>query len=207
MTSYFSFKKTTQAVHFLISKLGMSNFMKLMKLLYFADRYHLRSYGGTLTSDDYKAMKLGPVGSAAKNLLKQDELFFENLEPEDITYFENLLSIKDMDVAVHNPCTYDELSSSEKEALDFTIANFGGFDQFALAEITHDYPEWKKFESYFKNRQAKVIDMENIDFLKNPVLEQSSFIQRYLGGIDPFATDEESLRSIEEYLVESGDCK
>ncbi|GAI80273.1 unnamed protein product, partial [marine sediment metagenome] len=46
---------------------------------------------------------------------------------------------------------YDELSKSDKDALDFAVEHFGSFDQFQLAEITHDYPEWKKFEKVSSN--------------------------------------------------------
>jgi hypothetical protein len=110
-----------------------------------------------------------------------------------------------MDIAVHDPCDYAELSLSEREALDFAIDSFGGFDQFQLADITHDYPEWKRFKSLFDGKQVKVVDMKNIDFLKNPVLAESPFIGRLLQGRDPFPIDQEVLSSIEEYLKESGE--
>lgn len=207
MTRDFNFRKTIQAVHYIISKLGQSNFMKIIKLVYMSDRYHLRSYGNTITSDDYKAMKLGPVGSATKNLLKRDEFFFENLEKEDNAYFDKYLIVNDMDVADHEPCDYSELSASEREALDFAIDNFGRFDQFQLADITHDYPEWKRFKGLFDRKQAKVLDMKHVDFLKNPSPAESPSMGRLLAGRDPFPIDEEALSSIEEYLKESGDCE
>lgn len=205
MIQDFNFRKTIQAIHYIVSRLGESNFMKIIKLIYMSDRYHLRNYGNTITADDYKALKLGPVGSATKNLLKRDDFFFQNLENEDVMYFDKLLTVNNMDIAVHDPCDYAELSLSEREALDFAIDSFGGFDQFQLADITHDYPEWKRFKSLFDGKQVKVVDMKNIDFLKNPVLAESPFIGRLLQGRDPFPIDQEVLSSIEEYLKESGE--
>ena len=41
----------------------------LFKLLFFADRYHLRMYGSTITRDKYVAMEMGPVPSMTKTLV------------------------------------------------------------------------------------------------------------------------------------------
>lgn len=43
---------------------------KAVKLLYLADREHLRRFGRPITFDKYVAMKFGPVGSAAYDWLR-----------------------------------------------------------------------------------------------------------------------------------------
>ena len=141
MKRFFDFYKTIQAVHYLISRLGKTHFMVLIKLMFLADRYHLRHYSILITADDYKGMKVGPVGSATKDVLKEDEFFFSNLLSEDKRYFRRYLVSKNNFVQAKHKPEYDELSQSEREALDFVITNFGRFKQFQLADISHDYPE------------------------------------------------------------------
>ena len=176
--------------------------MVLIKLMFFADRYHLRHYSILITADDYKAMKLGPVGSATKDILKYDEFFFSNLTSEDKRYYRKYLKLEGDYVKANGICNYKELSESEKEALDFAIKFFGKFGQFRLAHITHDYPEWKQYKEFFDKYKAKRIDMNEIDFLDDPIVEESPYIQKYLDGEDPFREDEEILKNIREDLLE-----
>lgn len=46
------------------------NFMKAYKLIWLADRYHLRNYGRTITGDRYFAMQRGLVPSDTKNIVE-----------------------------------------------------------------------------------------------------------------------------------------
>jgi uncharacterized phage-associated protein len=206
----FNFRKTVQALHYLAKNIGgRVNFMKLLKLIYFADRYHLRKYATLITQDDYKAMKLGPVGSTTKNILKRDDVFFQYSTEEDAEYHDKYLkNVGELEIEAqkislaqaNKEDEYDELSKSDKEALDFAIEYFGDFDRFDLAEITHDYPEWKKFEKVFQKRLASVRSMNLVDFLKDPNSRKSPHLKRFLGGKDPFADDRKFLDSIASYL-------
>ena len=65
------YKKATQALNFLAKKKGGKiNRMKALKLIYFADRLHLRTYGRPIIGDDYWAMQFGPVPSCTNNIAK-----------------------------------------------------------------------------------------------------------------------------------------
>jgi len=208
MTRGFDLYKTVQALHYLAAHLGGgAHFMTLLKLMYFADRRHLRQHAISITGDDYKAMKLGPVGSATMNVLKQDAFFFENLDEPDVAFVRTYLVHAGDQVEAAAQCDYNHLSVSEKDALDFVVANFGRFDRFQLANITHDYPEWKRHEAYLSAGLAKVRDMRYIHFLEDPNLSSSPQIGRFLGKTDPFAEDPETIQSIREHLAEvAEDC-
>lgn len=52
-----------EAIYYILSKLGKMDKLKLLKLVYLADKYHLIYYGRTITNDDYYAMKHGPIAS------------------------------------------------------------------------------------------------------------------------------------------------
>ena len=68
-----SCKKGTQALnYFARKKNGKINKMKAIKLIYLADRYHLRKYGRPVVGDDYWAMKYGPVASSTLNIADID---------------------------------------------------------------------------------------------------------------------------------------
>src|SRR5437870_12880806 len=71
-----SVRKSTQALNYFVRLSARDappplNKMKALKLLFFADRYHLRKYGRPVTDCAYFAMKHGPVASEAKNVAEE----------------------------------------------------------------------------------------------------------------------------------------
>jgi len=68
----FDCRKTTQALNYFAIKAGGTiNRMKAIKLVYLADRYHLRKYCRLITNDIYFAMDNGPVASGVKDIAEQ----------------------------------------------------------------------------------------------------------------------------------------
>jgi uncharacterized phage-associated protein len=139
------------------------NKMKALKLLFFADRYHLRKYGRPVSECDYFAMKNGPVASEAKRVAE------ERLPNKDRTYARRYVrrkdnlryaSVSDVDAAV--------LSKSDFEALDFAWETFGHYSEFRLAEITHHYPEWKRHAAKLRRDEARRVEMNYSDFFAEP---------------------------------------
>ena len=69
----FSHKKATQAINFFACRNGGAiEKLRLLKLIFFADRYHLRKFGRPITNDPYWAMQFGPVASSVKELAEMD---------------------------------------------------------------------------------------------------------------------------------------
>ena len=67
----FDYRKATQALNYFAGQEGdQINKMKVLKLLYFVDRYHIRKYGRLVTNDNYLAMQHGPVPPRQKTLPK-----------------------------------------------------------------------------------------------------------------------------------------
>ncbi len=70
-------RKSTQALNYFAHKSASGaparrlNRMKALKLLFFADRYHLRKYGRPVSDCAYFAMKHGPVASEAKHVAEE----------------------------------------------------------------------------------------------------------------------------------------
>jgi uncharacterized phage-associated protein len=160
----FDLRKATQALNWLAAKSGgRINKMKALKLIYLADRYHLRKYGRLITNDSYFAMDYGPVPSGVKDLaeasdfLGNDEQLYsgEYIRPVNQYTLESLIEPD-----------YSVFSASDVEALTFAWETFGNLDRFKLAELTHEYPEWKKHIQALKSDSR--IQMNLVDFFDDP---------------------------------------
>lgn len=161
------YQKITQALKYLATKCGRGTFnrMKAIKLLYLADRYHLRKYGRPLARDNYCAMKLGPVGSVAKDLLMSDSDFLDD-DPKSYAK-QHLKRVGEHEFQPLGDVDRDAFSETDFEALDFAIAHFGQYDKWTLAELTHVFPEWKKHERDVKELETSV-PIRYEDFFDDP---------------------------------------
>jgi uncharacterized phage-associated protein len=196
----FSVEKVLQALFYLQTQLKTTNYMKLIKHVFFADRYHLRNYGTLLTYDNYCAMKFGPVCSQTYDILKEDDLFMDSLSDEERDIITNSIEKLDKSETRIKPQKENMLSQSEKEALDFSIEIFGPFNSFQLADITHDYPEWEKYKKMIESGRIKSADIDIVDFFNNPIIEDSKSLIKYL-GCDPFVTDDDVLAITKEVYL------
>lgn len=166
MPMSFSYKKATQALNFFARKNGGHiNKMKSLKLLFFADRFHLRKYGRPITNDEYFAMNYGPVPSGGKDLVEGSD-FRPDVEKsyagqflDPVNRFE-FSSVNEVDPLV--------FSQTDQEALSFAWSQFGTFDQFELAELTHQYPEWKRHEAAISGGNSSRVKMAFTDYLDDP---------------------------------------
>jgi uncharacterized phage-associated protein len=178
----------------------------LLKHIFFADRYHLRTYGSPLTGDNFFAMDNGPVPSYTKSLLKKDTAFLGAFSSDDIELFNaNVKTFTgDHSWVTTRQDPYKKLSASEYEALSFSIDTFGKFDESQLILLTHDYPEWKKYKEFFEENEWKFKrqDMSFLDFFKNPKLGESESIKKFLRE-DPFYAPPDQMRVMKEYFLET----
>jgi uncharacterized phage-associated protein len=142
-------KKSVQAINYFARKKdGEINKMKAIKLIYFADRYHLRKYGRPVIGDDYWAMKLGPVAS---HTLDTANLSTDSLEKDCFQYAKTFLAHPKGDdkqgIISKEKVDLGVFSQTDIEALETAFKEFGDKDQFELAETSHIYPEWAKHKN------------------------------------------------------------
>lgn len=138
------------------------NRLKLIKLLWAADRIHIRKYGRTITNlNDYYAMPHGPVCSLALDIAQMNDIA---LNDDDISYLNDYFTSDIKDTSMQKNPGEDRLSDSDKKALKEAWKKFKDENPFELADnISHKYPEWAKYGTT-SGRQP--IDMEN--FFENP---------------------------------------
>jgi uncharacterized phage-associated protein len=157
-------RKATQALNYFARQAGGEiNKLKALKLLFFADRYHLRKYGRPVSECAYYAMPHGPVASEAKSVAED----CERLPAPARTYGRKFLrKTPDYDFASVAPLDAAVLSATDLEALGFAWANFGRFSKYQLRDITHHYPEWKRHERALAQRPR--VPMDYADFFAEP---------------------------------------
>jgi uncharacterized phage-associated protein len=171
----------------LIQKVGGEyNYMALLKLAFFADRYHLRNYARPISGDIYYAMKLGPVPSALKDIIDVQTFYGENIQIKTGSQYCVELKSEIIDT--------DQFSNSDIEAIDFAVKEFGeiGKNPFAIANLTHAYPEWDRYKDIFVNSSNTRENMDYLDFLQNASPNHVEF--RKLNFCDPFIPLTESER-------------
>ena len=192
-----TYRKAVQALNLLASnKGGAINKMKAIKLIYLADRLHLRKYGRPIVGDMYFAMKLGPVGSRVKRSAELEE----GLPEEAFDYAKKYIrpsEDKKTVISVKAP-DKDVFSETDLECLKNVYEVFADRDQFELAKLTHTYPEWSKHERVLKQGK-KSVPMEYGDFFSTAGKQDGIFNQdAHILGLskDQF----EELREVEHIL-------
>jgi uncharacterized phage-associated protein len=146
-----------EALQYLLQRINASQHkVKLIKLLFFADKYHFIHYGRTVTNDRLFAMRRGPVGSKAKSIIDPDYPDLDNIHNED--HFFQLDSPVD-------PANFRFLSKTDLEALDFSVNEFGALNNAQIENESHKYEEWKQYELRFDAGETRREDIFFEDLL------------------------------------------
>lgn len=122
------------------------DYIKLFKILYFAQREHLVRYGRVIIDDSFQARKLGPVSGFVRKSLKLIELS-ETLPP-DISMFGKGIHITPgpdcQTIRSGEKPDLDELSASETRCLDMYISKFRYMDSDAVSKLSHEDKAWQR---------------------------------------------------------------
>lgn len=167
--------KTLQAIVYILSALKDTGVLaldrvKLMKLLWAADRYHVRKYGRLILPSKYCAMRHGPVNSLAEDIAKSSDYLSED-KKQDVQLYIRVIGNGVELIRTFNNCGY--LSDTDREALDFAINQFGSEKTFDLANIiSHKYPEWSKYKHELDLNSKRSYDIDILDFFENPEDDQ-----------------------------------
>jgi len=160
-------KTIIESVYFLLEKLGSTDKLKLVKLMFLADKYHLIKYGRTITNDDYWAMEHGPVGSNIKDVLEYDNDLA--LSKDELEYAKKYFVKDGKNKFKINPKTKSNilrfLSETDIEALNVIVNNFGKMTTWSLRNFTHKYPEWKQYEDLFFNKDTKRERIQSVEII------------------------------------------
>ena len=136
MNFRFDFHKTLQASGVLLSlDANRMAYVRLLKLLYIADREWLAEAGRTITGDEAVAMKNGPVLSRVYDLIK-------GVAPRTDDWGD-FIRKADYSVELKKDPGRGKLSKGEIEKLTEVADRYRAMDDWELSEHTHEFPEWR----------------------------------------------------------------
>jgi len=159
--------KTTEAAVVILSLAGgRMSYMKLLKLLYLADRLAYLRWERAITNDHYISMDRGQVPSTTYDLIK--EMTNEGKSIWEATFAKEGYEIESR--GDHPEIL--KLSPAEVDVLEEIYGEYGTLDQFELGEITHNLPEYTEPEPgsmvrtpwniFFRALEYNVEDTERI---------------------------------------------
>ena len=138
MRFVFDAKKTAQAAAYLVQlNDGTLNYMKLLKLLYLADRQSLIDTGLPITGDKWVSMDHGPVLSGIYGQITMGRPILGSSP-----WYEYITEADGFDVSVARAPETDQLSKYEVSLLNEVFTRFGKMNKWTLVQWTHGLPEW-----------------------------------------------------------------
>lgn len=131
--------KTTQAAALLLTWAGgRMNYMKLIKLLYLADRTTLLRWGRPISFARPISMRHGPVLSEVLDLINEGS---PPGKPSD--WSSTISSPSAYEVHLEAECPPDDLSDMEEAVLAEVFGAYGHYDPWSLVDTLHrTLPEW-----------------------------------------------------------------
>ena len=129
--------KTTQmAARFLSLANGRLEYIKLLKLLYLADKKMLIQRGHPITYDDCYAMKWGPVLSKTYDIIKGER---------ESDYWSVFIETNGYDVELKDDPGSGKLSRAEDRIIDEVFEEYQHQESFDLVRHLHDtLQEWQR---------------------------------------------------------------
>ena len=136
MEFVFDEHKATEAASMLLERHGHAMpYIKLMKLLYLADRESLIETGSPITGDRFVSMKYGPVLSRILDLIKEEF-------PAEDSIWHRYIARRRYDVELIARAECEHLSEYEERVLGDIFESYGSVKEWDLVARTHALPEW-----------------------------------------------------------------
>jgi uncharacterized phage-associated protein len=192
--AWYDARKAAQVVAFFAKcEGGTINILKVVKLVYLADREALATFDAPILRDNFVSMPHGPVNSLTLNQI--------NGTAEDSTGWDEFITDRaGHEIGLKNPdlklVELDEISVAEMKLLKLTWERFGKLNRFALVKYTHENcPEWED-----PNGSSNPIPLERIfKFLGKPdgsglaaKLESERFMDQIFANADALPDGEQS---------------
>jgi uncharacterized phage-associated protein len=146
MPSLFNERRAAESAALLLHKAGGTlPLIKLVKLMYLAERLSLQRYGEPLTGDRLVSMDHGPVLSRTYNHINGAVPSAEGGWETWISDREgHAVALRDPSMIRSAEQDLQSLSESDVEVLTETWTNFGHWGRWELVKYTHDEcPEWE----------------------------------------------------------------
>jgi len=127
------------------------DYIKLFKILYFAQQEHLVKYGKVLVDESFRAVKHGPVPTYTYKALQIAE--GKPLDG-DFDDFLSGIEVRDKKVFATIAPDMDYISGADKKCLDAAIERCKDVSPYDLSDLSHD-SAWKEANHRIKDDPQK----------------------------------------------------
>lgn len=169
MSSHLNIKKAIQVVSTILHVHGNKemSYLRLLKLMYIADRESIGETGQPITGDRVVAMEYGPVLSGVYSLIKKGDTTGWPVWSEYIrTRGYRIEQIK----KIGN----EKLSRYEIGKLRELTERYEDKTEWELVKITHEFPEWKQNDP---GKSSKPIPLTHILAALGRSADESAIVQ------------------------------
>lgn len=131
--------KATQAAALFLQLSGEPmDIIKLIKLMYLAERESIVRWGRPITYDSYYSLPQGPVLSITLNLINS------TFNVDQQTYWYKYITERQGHevTLTGEQAPMDQLSAAEEKLINEIYQKFGRMDKWKLCDYTHKLPEW-----------------------------------------------------------------
>ncbi len=125
--------------------------LKIQKLLYYAQGFHLALFGRALFDEPIEAWRHGPV-------VRQVYAEYADYGSGSIPYPENF--------------DLDRLSEEERDLSDEVYEVYGQYSAWRLREMTHSEPPWR--DAWDSENSSKIIDHASLAVYFSTLVEQEA---------------------------------
>lgn len=147
------------------------DYIKLFKILYFAQRDHLARYGKVIVEDSFRALKHGPVPSYTYKGLQIAE--GKPLDGDFEEFLKNL-TVRNQIVYADALPEMDYISGADRRTLDASIEKYRDEDPYDLSDLSHD-SAWKEARMRMTDDPQKnfitMIDMARAGNASKPMID------------------------------------
>jgi uncharacterized phage-associated protein len=139
MISCFDERKATQlAARFLLQADSRMEYIRLIKLLYIADREALQNWGYPLTGDEYYSLKHGPIVSNVYDLVTADPNYVER------SYWSTYIRTEGVHVILETEPPLDNISRAELKLVETIHDRYRSVSTWDLiAQMHREFKEWQ----------------------------------------------------------------
>lgn len=164
------------------SKINCPSKLKVVKLMYFIDKFHLIKYGRHVLCLDYKRLELGPVPSQALEIINDPHAL---LRRDDLKYLEEHIEFADNKYRTIRPKKepdLKELSKSEIKVINKVLNKYGKMSARELINVSHKEKAWLNAPWYSQLDIADIIDSLEDDDKKHIIdaLQEDNRVSREL---------------------------
>jgi uncharacterized phage-associated protein len=132
---------------YVLNKMNGANMLSALKIIYFANKKHLKSFGRPLIEDDFIAMPRGPVPSFLYDAINCAKGKDYRDRPNVKILNDSFTSGWGHTLIPNATADMEELSKSDISCLDASIEENGGCSATELTEKSHRDSAWKNAES------------------------------------------------------------